>query len=365
MRPRAWSHSLARAACLALACLLAASVPLALAHANQKPNASTLEIEPIAIEARAVAAFDKLRSDRRRFGKLEWLGGLVLSAPSPHFGGWSGLAIDADGRRFVAVSDAGTWLTGEFTYKSGALAGIANGRIGPLLAQSTGALKRGRDRDAESLTLAGGTLAKGELLIAFERNHRIGRFDIDDRGVSAPLGYLRMPPEARRMRSNNGLEALAAIQAGPHKGATVAFAERYLDTSGHHTGWIWTKGEPKRLAVRDIGEFDLTAAAATPDGGLLLLERRFRWYEGVQMRLRRIAPAAITPGAPIDGDVLLEADMGFEIDNMEGMAVHRGRGGETIVTLISDDNFNSALQRTLVLQFALPQDGTERAARTR
>jgi len=44
--------------------------------------------------------------------------------------------------------------------------------------------------------------------------------------------------------------------------------------------------------------------------------------------------------------------MGFEIDNMEGLAVHRNAKGETILTLISDDNFSS-FQRTLLLQFAL------------
>jgi len=38
---------------------------------------------------------------------------------------------------------------------------------------------------------------------------------------------------------------------------------------------------------------------------------------------------------------------------MEGIAVHRSSAGETILTLISDDNF-SALQRTLLMQFALP-----------
>jgi hypothetical protein len=37
---------------------------------------------------------------------------------------------------------------------------------------------------------------------------------------------------------------------------------------------------------------------------------------------------------------------------MEGIAVHRSPSGETIITLVSDDNFSS-LQRTLMLQFAL------------
>ena len=36
---------------------------------------------------------------------------------------------------------------------------------------------------------------------------------------------------------------------------------------------------------------------------------------------------------------------------MEGLSVHR-EGGDTVVTLISDDNF-SAFQQTLLLEFAL------------
>jgi hypothetical protein len=38
---------------------------------------------------------------------------------------------------------------------------------------------------------------------------------------------------------------------------------------------------------------------------------------------------------------------------MEAIAAHRSASGETILTLMSDDNF-SGLQRTLIMQFALP-----------
>jgi len=54
----------------------------------------------------------------------------------------------------------------------------------------------------------------------------------------------------------------------------------------------------------------------------------------------------------VDGPILFDVDLGYEIDNMEGLSVHRSAGGETILTLISDDNF-SAVQRTLLLQFTL------------
>ena len=37
---------------------------------------------------------------------------------------------------------------------------------------------------------------------------------------------------------------------------------------------------------------------------------------------------------------------------MEGLGIHRSPQGETVLTLISDDNF-SALQRTILLQFTL------------
>ena len=48
---------------------------------------------------------------------------------------------------------------------------------------------------------------------------------------------------------------------------------------------------------------------------------------------------------------------------MEGMAVHRAAGGETIVSLISDDNFNTLLQRTLFLQFTLLDEEPRNASR--
>ena len=89
-----------------------------------------------------------------------------------------------------------------------------------------------------------------------------------------------------------------------------------------------------------------------PGGDVLLLERKFSWTSGLLIRMRRIALGEIKPGALVDGPILFEADLGYEIDNMEGLSVHRGAGGETVLTLISDDNF-SVIQRTLLLQFTL------------
>ena len=87
--------------------------------------------------------------------------------------------------------------------------------------------------------------------------------------------------------------------------------------------------------------------------GIPILERRFRFSEGIQMRIRRISQSELEPGALIEGEVLLEANDAFNIDNMEAIAAHRAAAGETVITLMSDDNF-SPFQRTLIMQFALP-----------
>jgi hypothetical protein len=54
----------------------------------------------------------------------------------------------------------------------------------------------------------------------------------------------------------------------------------------------------------------------------------------------------------LDGPVILSGDMGQQIDNLEGIAVHREASGAVVMTLVSDDNF-SPLQRTLLLQFTM------------
>ena len=53
--------------------------------------------------------------------------------------------------------------------------------------------------------------------------------------------------------------------------------------------------------------------------------------------------------------MLLEDNGRLAIDNMEGIAVHQDKRGRDILTVISDNNFNTGLQRTLLMQFALAE----------
>ena len=73
---------------------------------------------------------------------------------------------------------------------------------------------------------------------------------------------------------------------------------------------------------------------------------------GVGIRIRKVPLRSIAPGAVVDGPSIFDADLGHEIDNMEGLDVHVTEDGDTVLTMISDDNF-SMLQRTLLLQFTL------------
>ena len=162
------------------------------------------------------------------------------------------------------------------------------------------------------------------------------------------------------MQSLKGFEAVAMIRSGRHKGAIVAFAERLHDRNGHHAAWILSGEQAKQFSLTDIAGFDPTDAVGLANGDLILLERRFRWTEGIKMRIRRIRAGEIAPGAVIKGEVLIEANMAQEIDNMEAISAHRARDGSTVLTLMSDDNFNGFLQRTLLLQFRLEDEDVSR-----
>lgn len=315
-----------------------------------KPDTASLTDQTISVHARPISSFDKTQPDRVRFGALEFRGGAVLTSPSSNFGGWSGLVVSDDGQSLLSVSDAGTWLKADLTYAGDRVTGLVNVRIGPLKARDGKTLRKRRDRDAESIVLETGTLERGTLLMAFEQNDRIGRFPLTPKGVGAPTEYLTMPPEAKAMRMD-GFESVAVVRGGPAKGAIVAIAEA-ADPSLASTAWLWTKGKPARLSITGAGGFNVTDVKSLDSGDLLLLERRFRWTEGVKMRLSLVPGSALKAGASIAREVLAEADLGQEIDNMEGLAVHKNARGETILTLISDDNFNKLFQRTVLLQFA-------------
>ena len=342
-----------------VAAVFAIAVPV---WAEFKPKTKNLKTGAISVVAEPISSFSRVGGSEKHFGKLEFLGGLVLTAPeASNFGGWSGLILDADSKQFAAISDSGVWMTGALRYNRSALSGMTNVRIGAVRGTDGKPFRRDRDNDSEAIALASGSLVSGEVLIAFEQNTRIARYGIGIDGLTDVRGFLPIPKLANAMRRNQGIEAMTVMRGGPHAGKTVAMSERLYDASRNHTGWIWTASGPRDFHLTNIGDFDVTDIASADDGTLYVLERRFRWLEGVKMRVRRINAADIQPGKTVDGDILIEADLEMQIDNMEGLAVTRGKNGETLLTMISDNNFNSFLQRTVLLQFALKDTETAKA----
>ncbi len=351
-------HQAPLAGALRLACALVLLVVTgSMAWAAMKPSIKGLATGPVTVRATKITSFDKLTSGATRHGRLEWRGGLVLTSPSENFGGWSGLMMGAGGRELLAVSDAGVWMRAQVAYDGTAPSGLSDAILGPIAARNGKALTRARDRDAEGLTLAKGSLSGGEVLISFEANHRVGRFPVTKAGLQPPRSYLTMPKELLR-HGRDGLESVTVLSEGRYKGAILALSEPARGSPARHQGWLWQGASAKPLSVAGHDDFSITDAATLPGGDVLILERRYRVFDGVRMRVRRIPVDRIAPGAVLDGEVLIEAGLGQEIDNMEGLAVHTAADGAVVLTLLSDDNFNPFLQRTILLQFTLPSGQT-------
>lgn len=364
MRSETFHWHLNRAARLALGVVVASVLinPPSLASAQKAATANN-EISPVEVTARRIESYQRGGGSSKQFGRLEFRGGLLLSSSDERFGGFSGIIVAPDGRHLLAISDQGHWLSGEINYAGKSPSGIGKARIGPILSLSGRPLTRKRDADAEEIALLSGTLKTGVALVAFERNRRIAQHTVLNGALGKPTKILPLPAAARRTKSNTGLEAVTVLRGGPFRGAIIAFAEDLRDANDHHTGWLLGRGAPKQLAFKDIGGFALTGAASLDDGSVLILERRFRMSEGVRMRLRLIPADELKPGRVMEGETLIFSDMSYEIDNMEAVAVHKAPGGETVITIMSDDNYNKFLQRNLLLQFTLLPPGAKSTSR--
>jgi hypothetical protein len=304
----------------------------------------------IEIQAEPITGFDIRDPSRRQFGLLEFRGGLALRSPDKNFGGLSAIRVAADGAHFISLNDRGWWFRGRLRYAGTAPSGIADAEMAPILGADGHPLAARGWYDTESIAEDGGTLYVG-----IERVHQIVRFNYGKEGLLARGRAIALPPGMRSLPADKGIEALVFVPKGlPLAGTLIAISERGLDKAGNLSAFLIGGSTPGAFAIKRSSSYDVTDAAVLPGGNILLLERRFSWDSGLAVRLRRIPLTEIRPGALADGAVLFEADLGYEIDNLEGLSVHRAGGGEIVLTFVSDDNF-SLLQRTLLLQFTLAE----------
>jgi hypothetical protein len=302
----------------------------------------------IEVKSRPIPFFDTSDHARVRFGALEYRSGLVLTSAFPGFGGLSGLRLDAKGERFISFSDHGTWFTGRILYQGREMTGLDDVEAAPMLGPDGRPLTTRGWFDTESIALDGSFV-----YIGIERVNQVLRFDFA-KGFTRSRGEVfPMPSAVKKLPFNKGLEALVFVPKGfPLEGTLIAISERGLDHDGNLIAFLVGGPTPGQFSVRRTKDFDISDAVLLPSGDLLVLERKFSLLSGVGIRIRRVALASVAPGAVVDGPGIFEADLGHEIDNMEGIDAHVTPEGQTVLTMVSDDNF-SMLQRTLLLQFTL------------
>ncbi|MGX5802821.1 esterase-like activity of phytase family protein [Bradyrhizobium sp. Arg314] len=325
------------------ACVLACASP---AIAAQRAPVETVEIS-----ARPITQFH-IGRDEKRFGPFEFVGGLEMTSPSRDFGALSALRFLKPGNDFMGVADTGFWFFGTITHDADRRpTGVKNFRMQQMVDASGRPIDKKWEVDAEGLAVKDGIATVG-----FEQNHRVARFKIDPDNMKAPVKLLDYLVPVEELRQNRGFETVAhANPYGQHAGGLVVVSETSLDKSGNVYAALIEGPDKGVFTVKRGGDFDITDGAFLPDGDLLLLERSFSIARGVKMRLRRIHGESVEKGAVADGPVLMEADMGYQIDNMEGLDVWTRDDGALMVSLVSDDN-HSILQRNLYLEFILHQD---------
>ena len=117
----------------------------------------------------------------------------------------------------------------------------------------------------------------------------------------------------------------------------------------------WLARDRAHNYLRREGEFSPTDLEFLPDGDLLVLERRYTVYwAGLACRSGASGRTRSNPMHCLDGEVLINLTARYGIDNFEGLAVRVNAGGETIIYVVSDNNFNP-LQKNLLLMFKLSQ----------
>lgn len=328
---------------VALAAALSIAIP---AWAQDRPP-----IEPIEITARAIKSF-KIGSDERNLGPLEFVGGLELSSSADDLGALSAFRFLTPGGSFVGVADTGFWFYGTIVRDGEKPVGVANFRMAQMTDAKGNPVTKKWEVDAEGLAVRG-----DDVYVGFERRHRIVSYRMEPGDRTVETGAVDFLVPANELRQNRGFEAIAfAAIDGPNQGAMVAVSEKSLDKAGDIFAAVLSGPNKGIFTVKRSDAFDITDSAFLPGGDLLLLERSFSMATGVGMRLRRIPGDLIRGGAKaVDGPILFHADMGYQIDNMEGMDVWKRADDATMISLISDDN-HSILQRNLYLEFVLRED---------
>lgn len=260
-------------------------------------------------------------------GKVEFLGSYTWQIDDPNFGGLSGLEVTNNGKRFIAITDRGTIISGHLTRApNGALIDVEDAQIAPILDRE-GTPVTGADADPEGLAID----RSGRIYISFEARHRIWAYS----APNASAEDIPQHPHFARFQRNSGMEALAVDEAGrlytlPERSGQL---NRPFPVYRFDGEWSQPFSLPRDQDFMPVG------ADFGPDGQLYLLERAFRPPLGFYARVSRFEITETGAGPP---EVLLETTAPFQ-NNFEGLSVWQDTEGTLQLTLLSDDNFLDVL----------------------
>jgi hypothetical protein len=319
------------------AAVIAFILAFVVAACGNPPGGAIAKDGVVIVETRPVP-LDFGTPERSTVGRLRYRGGLALRSPDERLGGLSGLLVRSDGGAFTAISDTGYWIGANLIHdEDGNLADITGMTITPMHALDGSFLRSASERDAEALTHA----PEGGMFVGFERDHRLWRYE-EPEGVPVPA---QGPAVLGEQPWSEGVEALATLSDN-----RILVISEGLKTAGGVVGWVRDSGGRwSQLTWRTGGGFQPTGATTLPDGDVLVLERRFL---PPAARFRRVAPAAIAPGAVLDGLEIARLEGTLSVDNMEGIDALRSPDGKILVYVVSDDNY-SPIHTTLLMRFEL------------
>jgi len=290
-----------------------------------------------------------------QIGSLIYRGGLEITSPDGRFGGWSGLLVSADGTHMLSQSDEGHWLRARLIYDRRAnLAGIGNAQLADMESMDGAKLGAKLEADAEGLAALSEKGPDGPVAVSFERDARIWRYDLGA-SLEVPPTAIPAPDDIKTLDFNSGLEGLTKFSLD----LLLTVAETPQIRGNDHPAWlipipgVKSRATFQELSIKHHDPYEISDCAMSPDGRwLYLLERHyFGPLRGVVVAVRRVEASAIKPGARLDGIEIAKFTMHENIDNMEGLALRREPGGKTLLYMISDDNYNLMLQRTVLLMF--------------
>ncbi|MEM8877089.1 MAG: esterase-like activity of phytase family protein [Pseudomonadota bacterium] len=321
----------------------AVAVILCLATLTTSPKAQA--DDPVTITSEPITRF----GIGNTFGALTYLGGAVLSSDDERFGGFSGLSVDAETGRVIAVTDQGAWLQATLRIDDDGTPQLRNSQMGAMLNADGKPFPNKARADAEGLAPG----VDGRLYASFERRHRVLIYRPGDQLFSAKGAWYALPETFRRLERNKGVEAIVAPPKEPgQKIPTLIGFSEARDEQGRVYGFIMRAREKHTFWLEGHERFAVTDADLTEDGHIILLERFFSPLTGPKMAVRRVRLEDIKPDATVSAEVLMTASFAQQIDNMEGLSITSGEDGKPILNIISDNNFN-AIQRTLWLRFRL------------